>query len=232
VKALRRRLSWEYAFRAATTEAAKTNVSVLRRRAAEEDEEARPLFHPRRVPRAGLSAAEIGSAHHLFLQQIRFERTGSLVELRGEAGRLIAGQHVTKEQAAALDFDALLHFWRSAAGHAIRAESSWVHRELPFTASFTAGTLRKLGLATSVAADEFVVVQGVVDLAVIREDSIAILDFKTDAFPRGDLEAKTREYAPQVRLYASALARIYARPVTGMSLHFLALGETIPILDQ
>ena len=228
--ALRRRLTWEYGFGAATTEAAKTTVSVLRRRVTEKDDEARDLFRPRGIARAGLSAVDIGTAHHLFLQQVKLDRVGSFVELRCEAERLVAGRFLLEEQAAALDFQALLRFWQSPAGNAIRAEAPWVHRELPFTARFTSESLRSLGLTTTLVTNEFIVVQGVVDLAVIRSDSLAILDFKTDVLSRGDLDAKMREYTPQLKLYASALSRIYARPVREMSLHFLALGETRPAL--
>jgi len=200
---------------------------VLRRRAA--DEEARVLFRPRRSASRGLNAADIGSAHHLFLQHIDLSRAGSLVDLHNEAERLVNEQQLNSAQAAALDFGALLRFWQSTAGQQVRAQAQFVHREMPFTARFTLQQLSELGFTPTAAPDEFVIVQGVVDLAVLRPQSISILDFKTDSFHRADLEAKVREYAPQLKLYASALGRIYARPVEQVELHFLALGETKPI---
>jgi ATP-dependent helicase/nuclease subunit A len=227
---LRRRLTWQYVFAPVTKEPAKTNVSLLRRRAA--DEEARQLFRPRRRASTQLSAADIGSAHHLFLQYVDLARAESLVDLRNEAERLIKQQLISSAQAAALDFEALLRFWQSTEGRKVRAQPSFVHRELPFTARFTLQQLAELGLSTSAAPDEFVIVQGVVDLAVLRDESISIFDFKTDAFPRAHLESKVREYEPQLRLYASALSRIYGRKVEELALHFLALGETWPISVQ
>ena len=228
---LRQRLTWQYAFMPVTHEAAKSNVSLLRRRA--EDEEARVWFRPRRAPVSGLNAADIGSAHHLFLQHVDLARADSMVDLRNETERLVAGGPLTREQAGALDFDALLRFWQSPLGREIRAEPpECVHRELPFTARFTLEQLSVLGMSKVSTSEEYVIVQGVVDLAIIRRETITILDFKTDTFHPAELAGKAREYGPQLRLYASALGRIYGRDVTGLALHFLTLGETVPILAQ
>ena len=222
---LRQRLTWQYPFTPVTHEAAKSNVSLLRKRA--EDEEARVWFRPRRAPVSGLNAADLGSAHHLFLQHVELARAGSLLDLRNEAERLVNSAQLTREQVGALDFEALLDFWQSPLGREIRAEPPGsVHRELPFTARFTLAQLAELGMARTDSEEEFVIVQGVVDLAVVREESITILDFKTDTFHRDELETKVQQYAPQLRLYASALGRIYDQPVTGVALHFLKLGVT------
>ena len=76
-------------------------------------------------------------------------------------------------------------------------------------------------------ADEFVVVQGVADLIVLRPKEIWLLDFKTDEVAAAELEAKAKFYEPQLKLYALALARIYQRPVTQCWLHFLACRKTL-----
>ena len=231
LSALRERIFWKYPQAHTQKETAKTNVSLLRRRAMQEDEDAQPLFQRGRGARreGTLGAVDVGVAHHTFLQHMNLKRVASLVDLRNEAERIVAQSQLTREAADALNFEALLNFWQSAAGRAIGAQANFVHRELPFTARFTLEQLAQLGFAKLAAADEFIVVQGVVDLAVLRPGSISILDFKTDTFRRAELNAKVRDYVPQLRLYASALSRIYARPVTELSLHFLTLGETVAI---
>jgi hypothetical protein len=75
-------------------------------------------------------------------------------------------------------------------------------------------------------------VQGVVDLAVIRDDEIWVLDFKTDRVL--DVSGKIEGYTPQLRLYALALERIYGRPVTQVWLTFLRRagdGIIVPLLS-
>ena len=105
-----------------------------------------------------------------------------------------------------------------------------VHRELPFTARFTPKELQEMGLGAVIPmSDEFVIIQGIVDLAVIDPEGIEILDFKTDEARGGQLAAKAAAYTPQVRLYAAALRAIYGRPVRKAALHFLAAGETFAV---
>jgi ATP-dependent helicase/nuclease subunit A len=77
--------------------------------------------------------------------------------------------------------------------------------------------------------NEFVIVQGVADLAVILPKEIWLLDFKTDRVTVNELEAKKKTYEPQLNLYAQALERIYGRPVTERRLHFLSCGITVPL---
>ena len=47
------------------------------------------------------------------------------------------------------------------------------------------------------------------------------MDFKTDALQREEVAARAKLYEPQMKLYALALARIYARPVADCRLYFL-----------
>ena len=75
--------------------------------------------------------------------------------------------------------------------------------------------------------DEFVVVQGVVDLVVLLPEEIWLADFKTDEITANGLPEKKRLYAPQLKLYARALEKIYSRPVTERWLHFLPARKTV-----
>ncbi len=233
VEGLRARMAWRYGHGAATDEPAKTSVSALRRRAAAGDEEARPLFRFRtRAPQDGaLSAAEVGSAHHAFLQHMDFSRAASVLDLRNEATRLVGAGWLTAEESARLDCEALLRFWQTAAGREVlAAERGFVHRELPFTARFATEELRAMQMCGGgFAGEEFVIVQGVADLAIIRPEGIVLLDFKTDHVFGEELAERARQYRPQLQLYGAALERIYGRPVTGMRLHFLSCGETIEV---
>ena len=85
------------------------------------------------------------------------------------------------------------------------------------------------GVPTKELENEFVVVQGVVDLAVILPREIWLVDFKTDDFSEGDLPEKIKIYKPQLQLYAAALEKIYSRSVKLRTLHFLSAQKTIEI---
>jgi ATP-dependent helicase/nuclease subunit A len=285
-------LEWRYGFEGATRRAAKTSVSALRRAMTEEEDESELLFTPppeRRGERRGgaLPAAEIGSAHHAFLERVDLAQTASAAGLREEAARLRREGGLTEAQAACLDFKALAAFWQSEVGRQLLAERDHLRREVAFTARFSPSELDELQrrgdtqrLRGSVAlprdpqtcggegrgeealltdksksrldrvsgcrleqsairnpqsaiessgAEEYVIVQGVMDLAVVRREEIWVLDFKTDHFAEEELEAKVRLYRPQLTLYARAIARIYGRPVTRRWLHFFAVGRTVEL---
>src|SRR6185436_11062242 len=120
VERVKAALAWQYPFPGATTEIAKSSVSALRRRREEADDEAKPLFQFRSARRAigrraGLSATDIGNAHHLFLQLASLEALGRPADLSNEAARLRDRGLLSAEEVAALDVAALARFWESNA---------------------------------------------------------------------------------------------------------------------
>jgi ATP-dependent helicase/nuclease subunit A len=218
---------------------AKTTVTELRRRAADElDDESRHLFGSRVIRRktsaaSGLGGAEVGAAVHKFLQHCALDAAADVTGLEAEAIRLTTQGLLADVERRAVDLATVARFWSSDCGRMIREHSPHVSREVPFTARLSAADLRAIDpklAQEAMAAEEFVVVQGVADLMVILPAEIWLLDFKTDAVSSGGLAAKVAAYAPQLRLYALALGRIYQRPVTRCWLHFLETGatETIP----
>ena len=62
-------------------------------------------------------------------------------------------------------------------------------------------------------------------------DEIWLVDFKTDEIRSHDLENKKKLYEPQLRLYAAALEKIFARKVARRMLYFLAAGVEITVGD-
>ncbi len=235
LESLRSRLAWQYPHRVATEEPAKTSVSAVRRRLAEEtEEEVQPFFRFQRetqpaITTMNLSSAEVGIAHHTFLQFVSLDCVDGVAALASEGDRLEREQILTSEQKVALNLPALASFWASETGRKIRANVKHVQRELSFTARFSPRELSELvdKKLESTTEDEFVVVQGVADLVVLLPDEIWLLDFKTDHFADGELADKVKLYEPQIKLYAAALGRIYRRPVTECWLYFLALSKTV-----
>lgn len=190
----------------------------------------------RRAGRAGApskpapSAAEVGLAHHEFLELVSLEAVGSAAELEREAGRLAAGGTLEAETIPLIDFEGLAAFWNSETGRSIRAQAKYVRRELPFTCRFSPDELASLTGRTPEPglADEFVVVQGVADLVMLLPGEIWLLDFKTDHLKPAAVPERAKLYEPQLRIYAAALSRIYARPVTKSWLYFLSCRELRP----
>jgi len=76
---------------------------------------------------------------------------------------------------------------------------------------------------------ESVLVQGIVDLAVITPKEIWLIDFKTDQLMSNEVATRLQMYEPQIKLYAASLSRIFQRPVSESWLYFLELRRTVAI---
>ena len=231
---LSQRLAWEYPFASATQTPAKASVTTLRRGAMEwqpEEEIKQPAPMPARVTDLAEEGVSIGIAHHKFLQLVSLNQVESTEELKREAKRLLAEKKMTPEEVQLLDFSGLTAFWQSEVGRQVRSQAESIRRELVFTARFSPAELAAITGETmgEPLSDEFIVVQGVVDLAVILPSEIWLVDFKTDQPNPNALERKVKEYQRQLQLYALALTRVYRRPVKLCWLYFLALRRAIPV---
>jgi len=237
VEKLRAVLTWDNLFAAATKRKAKASVTELRRAAEELDDEAEPIFlrpefvgksQKSKIENRKLSAAEAGVAHHKFLQHFALEKNGNLA---AEAERLVRENYLSAAERAALDLEALEAFWNSELGGKILADAEKVRRELPFTARFSPAEIAQITGAKAEAGleNEFVVVQGVADLAVLLPDEIWLVDFKTDDVRTDELAEKIASYKPQLQFYAAALEKIFARKVTLRALHFLVARRTVEV---
>jgi ATP-dependent helicase/nuclease subunit A len=72
-----------------------------------------------------------------------------------------------------------------------------------------------------------VLLQGVVDCALLEDDGITILDFKTDFVTDDSLAELVERYTAQVQAYARAMSRIYGKPVKQKLLYFFHLDRFV-----
>ena len=76
---------------------------------------------------------------------------------------------------------------------------------------------------------EQVLMQGVVDCALIEDDGITIVDFKTDKVTEETIAQRSEMYRQQVAVYADAMERIYERPIKDKLLYFFALDRFVKV---
>lgn len=77
--------------------------------------------------------------------------------------------------------------------------------------------------------DERILLQGVIDCAILEPDGIIILDFKTDKVNEQTLEKTVDRYRPQVQTYAQALSRIYETQVKQSFLYFFRINRFVAV---
>jgi ATP-dependent helicase/nuclease subunit A len=244
---LQRRIHFKYPHAAATREPAIKRISEIIWDSPAPSDGAQLLLAPfaqkgrsqsrgkrnARKASSRFTAAQIGDATHLLLENLELDEVGSLAQLRQAAEAMIQDGILTKQEIAAINLEGIAAFWSGEIGQRILANTQNVHRELPFTMRLSPEDLQRLGIGASAGElkGERFVGRGKVDLAVILPKEIWILDFKTDRVDEADLPAKVAPYSKQLKLYGLALSRIYRRPVTALWLHFLALEKTVAIED-
>jgi hypothetical protein len=142
--------------------------------------------------------------------------------VRKEISRLVAEEFLSLEQADVVDAGKVAAFFQTEIGKRIRCGTT-ILREFKFTI-----------LEDAVTWDEHlkgeqILLQGVVDCALVEPDGITIVDFKTDRVTEENLAVSVQRYQVQVRTYADAMQRIYQLPVKACYLYFFRLGKLIAV---
>ena len=178
----------------------------------------RPVFQGQRP----LTPAQQGTALHMVMQYLNFDRTHTLEEIQEEIARLVAQQFITPQQGETVDPGRVLAFFRSPLGQRLVA-SPQMEREFKFSMLVPAADYYP-----NAEAGEEVLLQGVVDCWFVEEDgTVTVLDFKTDRVSEATVEQRAKEYRPQLEAYSRALSQALERPVGRCTLWFFSLGEEI-----
>ena len=157
-----------------------------------------------------------GNAMHAAMQFIRYEGCGSVEEAAREVERLVTEGFLTREQGNLVNCRDLAAFFETPEGMRLRQGAEHI-REFKFSILDDASNY-----GTGLEGEQ-VLLQGVVDCALLEKDGITIIDFKTDRVTEETVAETAERYRPQVETYAEALSRIYEMPVKGKKLYFFRL---------
>ena len=227
---LREALGFRYGHEEATRAPSKQTATqrkgrIKDREAAENAQEPKPVARSWRRPsfRSGQPQGKAyGNAIHGVLQHIRYESCGSSDGVRAEICRLTEAGLITAEQAEMVRPEVICRFFESEIGRKLCRGAACL-REFKFSI-LDDGSNYGPGLE-----GEQVLLQGVVDCALLEEDGITVVDFKTDFVTEENLAQLVDRYRPQVETYANAMARIYETPVKAAYLYFFHSHQFIAI---
>lgn len=232
---LEERLAWRYPHMASAAIASKLTATQLKGRlkdeeAAEDGVELRPTVGRaalRRPVFAGvrpLTPAQKGTALHMVMQYLDYNRTNSFSEIADEVTRLVEGQYITPQQGDAVNPADILAFFRSELGTRLR-RSPRVEREFKFSLLVPAADYYP-----EAAAGEEVLLQGVVDCWFTEEDgTVTVVDFKTDRVGEDAVAGRAEDYRPQLDAYTRALAQAAGAVVRRRCLWFFSVGHEIEL---
>ncbi len=221
-------LHWQYPHLSATTAPSKLTATQLKGRDkdAEIAEYAAtpiqlmPLLRPEFLTNQQLSPTEKGTATHLFLQYAAYDALGTEDGVIGELDRLVDQAFLTELQAQAVDPGQIITLFTSPLGQRILAAPELI-REFKFS------LLTDAGQFDPELAQENILLQGVVDAAIVDADGITVIDFKTDRVSEQTVMDRAEQYRGQLTTYRTALERIFHKPVKETILYFLRLGKEV-----
>ena len=171
----------------------------------------------------GLTPAERGTAHHLFMQFCDFTVCAQPGGVQAELNRMREKRILAPEQADAIEISRIEKFFASRLFREDFAAAK-VRREFKFSVVVPAGDYYPVAES---AEGETVLLQGVIDCLLETDAGFFVLDFKTDRVRAQDASACAEKYRAQLNAYARAVEEIFARPVTGKAVFFLGLGEEV-----
>ena len=228
VAGLQKGFVWRYPAAELAAVPAKVSVTSIVHKAEQTTLE-RPAF----LSKDGLTAAEMGTALHAFLEHADFSALAAAKAAGGlekailaERQRQVDRQLVAPEIAEKLDVSRIRRFVEGEAFAKICAADE-VLRELAFITALPAeAVLAAQGTEGVRAEGEQVLVQGIADLVLVYPDHLELLDYKTD---RRKTEADfLRAYRAQLNLYALAIDKRFApKKVTYKGICSLELGKLI-----
>lgn len=230
ISRIKKGLSFRYAYSSATTAPSKMTATQLKGRikdqeSAEDTHEQRRRAHNWRVPSFvddAVQGVEYGNTVHAVMQYIRFDQCETVAGVASEIRRMEEQGYISTEQGRMIDVNKIAAFFACDPGKKLIREKN-VLREFKFSI-LDDGENYDLSLR-----DEHVLLQGVVDCALIETDGITIIDFKTDRVTEGTIPDIIDKYASQVRTYAKALSRIYSLPIKSKQLYLFQLNRFVEI---
>ena len=228
---LREALEFAYAHVSATQTPSKQTATGRKGRLKDEEaaedtrEEPRTIHRAWRRPKfleAQVEGKTYGSVMHGAMQFVRYENCGSEAEVEAEINRLVKEGFLTEDQGQLVNCRDIANFFESEYGRKLRSGADHL-REFKFS------ILDDAKHYNPEVSGEQVLLQGVVDCALIEEDGITILDFKTDRVTDATVDAVAAGYREQVLTYGEALSRIYEKPIREMKLYFFRLNRFIDV---
>ena len=227
---LRQILEFRYRHHAAT--AAPSKLTATQQKGRVKDEEAAadtPAKQMRQKPwrqaafgKQKADATAYGNAIHSAMQYLNFAECSDLEGIRREIDRLTRQRFITGQQAQLIRPELIHNFLHTPLGRKI-AQSDQLIREFKFSILIDGGQY------DPACAGEEILLQGVVDCALVEADGIILIDFKTDRVTEETVDIVAQRYRSQVQTYADALHRIYETDVKEAYLYFFRINRFVRV---
>ena len=179
--------------------------------------------HPQTLERPDPKALLRGTAMHLLLRRADLAACTDIQAVLEQADRLAAQGYLSAEEREQVWPEPIVAFAKSALGKRTKTAGR-VLREYEFSVLLNARDLLENG-----PDGEEILLNGAIDLLLFENDSLTIVDFKTDRVRAGAEGEKAVEHRLQLELYAQAAQEIFGLPVKERWVWFLRTGTGVKL---
>ena len=228
---LREGLSFRYPYQSATQLPSKLTATQLKGRYKDQEvseqapnsERRSANFRKPSFADNGVQGKVYGNAIHAVMQYIPYSACKSVPQIDDALLRLTEQGYISTQMRQYADSKKIWAFFQTEIGQKLMREDANVLREFKFS------VLDDTGRYTDGISGEQILLQGVVDCALIENDGITVVDFKTDFVTASTLQLKNDVYRAQVEIYAQALSRIYKLPVKEKLIYYFHMDKLVTL---
>lgn len=236
VKVLKESFAYHYRNEAETKGRLKYSVSEIKRMSQAADTEevmysSVSMEKEKRIPSfvkktEKISAASKGTIIHKVFELLDFSKDYTMKSLNEDIERWISLGKLKKEYEKVIYRKEILALTRSELGKRMKeaAQKKLLYKERQFVTGIPFSDMDK-----EAKTDDFVVVQGIIDVYFEEEDKIILVDYKTDRVREGEEDILIRRYRAQMESYQQALEKITGKCVKEIYIYSVTLQKTIPV---
>lgn len=237
-KELQDRLAYYYGHQKLAGLYTKTTVSELKKAAYPTENEAKPMFEEEKekvtVPKFMKGEETVlgttrGTAFHKVMEVFPFEHFVSVDIITEEMVQNAMTEQadsgkLPKEYVSLVSVKKVLNFLNSSLGRRMMCadKEGKLYKEQPFVYGISADRLNKEFPAT-----ETVLIQGIIDAYFEEDNSIVLLDYKTDVIDSA--ETLVKRYQIQLDYYAEVLEQLLCKPVSDIVIYSFYLEKEIKL---
>ncbi len=172
----------------------------------------------------GLTAAQKGTAAHTVLRNMDFKKDYDYADVKDLIEALAEKGVLSKEEAEAVRIKDIVRFAKSPLYERIK-KSAYVRKETPFAMEMSPYEI--FGSAEYKNTEGKILVHGMTDCFFEENDSIVLVDYKTDFVEYGLEDELKEKYKTQLLIYKRAVELSEKKPVKEVCLFALRTGKEV-----
>ena len=173
-----------------------------------------------------ITSAQKGTLVHLCMQRLDYKKNYSVNDVKELIQELQAKQIITEKEAKCINPDKIYKFTQSSIWKEMQ-EAKEVHQEKTFYINIPAKNIYGENI------DEYILVQGIIDLYFIdKNDNLILVDYKTDYVEFGKEAELVNKYSEQLNLYSQALEGALNKKVYKKYIYSTYLNRELQLTDN